>query len=240
MNNLIYSAKTLLKHIQMTTLILDTSQNQTVIALSNQDLLLDSWLLPHHTSLSTSLPLSIQTFLKKHDLSPKDLSAVALGIGPGSYTGTRVAATAAKTLCFSLEIPLIPYCSLLSYIPKDHNGLLYLALEAKGKLPFLIQVKAKNAHLELSAIEQENEAHRLNPDIPLFTIDKQKFISTHPEYANLNIQTSPLNLNLLSYYINNELLQGRTTPPKDLGKLQLLYLQQMPVQEAQITKEALP
>ena len=224
----------------MTTLILDTSQNQTVIALSNQDLLRDSWLLPHQTSLSTSLPLSIQTFLKKHDLSPNDLCAVALGIGPGSYTGTRVAATAAKTLCFSLEIPLIPYCSLLSYVPKDHNGPLYLTLEAKGKPPFLIQVKAKNTHLELTAIAKECDTHKLNPDIPLFTIDKQKFIRTHPEYADLNIQTSPLNLSLLSYYINNELLQGRVTHPQDLGKLQLLYLQHMPMQEAQITKEALP
>jgi len=40
-------------------------------------------------------------------LSFNDLHAVAISSGPGSYTGLRIAASAAKGYCFALDIPLI-------------------------------------------------------------------------------------------------------------------------------------
>jgi tRNA threonylcarbamoyladenosine biosynthesis protein TsaB len=50
---------------------------------------------------------AIQQLLRQYQLNPKDLQAIAVSIGPGSYTGLRVSLSAAKGLCYALGIPLI-------------------------------------------------------------------------------------------------------------------------------------
>ena len=52
--------------------------------------------------------------LKEGDKEMKDMDAVAVSSGPGSYTGLRIGVSAAKGLCFSLDIPLISIPTLTS------------------------------------------------------------------------------------------------------------------------------
>ncbi len=58
-------------------------------------------------SHSKSLHVFIDSILKKSKIFPKDLSAISVSKGPGSYTGLRIGAASAKGLCFALDIPLI-------------------------------------------------------------------------------------------------------------------------------------
>lgn len=51
--------------------------------------------------------VAIQQILRETGLTMKELAAVAISAGPGSYTGLRVGMATAKGLCFSLNIPLI-------------------------------------------------------------------------------------------------------------------------------------
>jgi len=46
----------------------------------------------------------------------KDIEAVSLGKGPGSYTGLRIGAASAKGFCYGLKIPLIAVNSMESMI----------------------------------------------------------------------------------------------------------------------------
>lgn len=53
------------------------------------------------------LHAAIRTMMVESHISPQDLQAVSVSIGPGSYTGLRVGLSAAKGLCYALNIPLI-------------------------------------------------------------------------------------------------------------------------------------
>jgi|SRR5699024_835665 len=56
---------------------------------------------------SEVLHLYIQEVFENTDFSLQDLQAIAISRGPGSYTGLRIGTSAAKGLCFALDIPLI-------------------------------------------------------------------------------------------------------------------------------------
>lgn len=58
-------------------------------------------------SHSEQLHMFIQEVVQKASLTLNDIDAVAVSKGPGSYTGLRIGVSAAKGLCFSLDLPLI-------------------------------------------------------------------------------------------------------------------------------------
>ncbi|WP_097046463.1 tRNA (adenosine(37)-N6)-threonylcarbamoyltransferase complex dimerization subunit type 1 TsaB [Flagellimonas pacifica] len=65
-------------------------------------------------SHSEQLHVFIKEALNEASLSFLDLDAVAVSKGPGSYTGLRIGVSAAKGLCFSLDLPLISVPTLQS------------------------------------------------------------------------------------------------------------------------------
>ncbi len=56
----------------------------------------------------------ISEVLSMANIEFSELDAVAISKGPGSYTGLRIGVSAAKGLCFSLDIPLISVSTLQS------------------------------------------------------------------------------------------------------------------------------
>lgn len=54
----------------------------------------------------------VDELLREQQLQPEDLDAVAVGKGPGSYTGLRIGVSFAKGLCYGIGRPLIAIGSL--------------------------------------------------------------------------------------------------------------------------------
>ena len=63
-------------------------------------------------SHSTHLTILIEQLLANTGHQLGDLAAIAVSDGPGSYTGLRIGAAAAKGLCFALDIPLVAVSTL--------------------------------------------------------------------------------------------------------------------------------
>lgn len=54
----------------------------------------------------------VDELLRETGIAPEDLDAVAVGKGPGSYTGLRIGVSFAKGLCYGLQKPLVAVGSL--------------------------------------------------------------------------------------------------------------------------------
>lgn len=63
-------------------------------------------------SHSEKLTILIRELLQDHNITPNELSAIGLSIGPGSYTGLRVGSSVARGLSLALEIPILAISSL--------------------------------------------------------------------------------------------------------------------------------
>jgi tRNA threonylcarbamoyladenosine biosynthesis protein TsaB len=69
------------------------------------------------------LHVAIEKIMRDSGNAMKDLSAVAVTSGPGSYTGLRVSMATAKGLCYALQIPLITENTLqvMAFGAKEKN-----------------------------------------------------------------------------------------------------------------------
>jgi len=96
------------------------------------------------------LHVYIDEVLKIANIQTSELAAVAVSKGPGSYTGLRIGVSAAKGLCFALDIPLIsvPTLEALAYKTQIKKGCIVAMLDARR-----MEVYASTFDSDYSCIE---------------------------------------------------------------------------------------
>jgi tRNA threonylcarbamoyl adenosine modification protein YeaZ len=129
-------------------LIIETSSAHSLVALVHQGKIAASTIRQHSNQLSCTLLPDIQSLLHEANLPIEQLTGIYAGIGPGSYTGTRVGVAVAKTLSFALSIPLIPFCSLLAYLP-DVTGSFSCVMPSRTQEIFVLKGECTEGALSI-------------------------------------------------------------------------------------------
>lgn len=123
-------------------------------------------------SHAEKLHVFIEEVLMEANLDKTQLDAVAISKGPGSYTGLRIGVSAAKGLCFALDIPLISTLTLE-----------VLAQQASGEDCFIIPlIDARRMEVYSAVFDQEKNQVRdtmaeiLNEDSFLGYLNQKKTV----------------------------------------------------------------
>tara|TARA_B100001564_G_scaffold301486_1_gene268824 strand:+ start:528 stop:1235 length:708 start_codon:yes stop_codon:yes gene_type:complete len=108
----------------MNLLALDTSSAACSVCLQIAHQEYSSHLIEPKSHTNTLLP-TIQKLLENSGAVINDLDAIILGVGPGSFVGTRIAAAVAQGIAFAGEINLIPISSMeaIAYEAMQKNNL---------------------------------------------------------------------------------------------------------------------
>ncbi|MGI6713699.1 MAG: tRNA (adenosine(37)-N6)-threonylcarbamoyltransferase complex dimerization subunit type 1 TsaB [Bacilli bacterium] len=96
----------------MLTLLLDSANEHLSIGFVQDDELVFAYHEKAWQKQSELMVAIIDKALKEKGWTRANIDQVMVGIGPGSYTGVRIALTVAKVIAIAINIPLIPVSSL--------------------------------------------------------------------------------------------------------------------------------
>lgn len=145
-------------------------------------------------SHSEKLHVFIEEVLREAKIDKSELNAIAVGKGPGSYTGLRIGVSAAKGLCFALDISLISTFTLqvLAQQVIDYDCLIVPMIDARRMEVYAAVFDSeKNAIRETKAeiITEESFSEYLKQTKTIFLgdgSDKFKMICKNPQAVFLD------------------------------------------------------
>ena len=139
-------------------------------------------------SHAETLHVYIDEVLKTAKVLKSDLNAIAVSKGPGSYTGLRIGVSAAKGLCFALDIPLISISTLesLAHQIKIDSGIIVPMLDAR-RMEVYSAIFDANYNLtrpiEAQILEEDSFKEYLVKEQVHFIgngVEKTKILLSHP------------------------------------------------------------
>ncbi len=118
-------------------LSVETSVGPGSIAVLAGRRLLDSVFLSPDEKSTRSFATAIASLLQRVGWSPSDVELVSVAVGPGSFTGLRIAVTAAKTFAYAVKAEILGVSTLLAigHRAPSEVGSVHVALDAhRGEL----------------------------------------------------------------------------------------------------------
>lgn len=212
----------------MLTLCFDTNFNKTYIVLKKDDKIINSETIESTESNyhSAFFMPTLQKLLKENNILIKDIDAIGVDIGPGSFTGIRAGITIARVLCQQTNTKLIGINSLqiLSKINEKESKTI-VVLDAR---------KNRVYYAEYNKGEETVAPKLIEKDDLINIIDKNAYIITDNSISNFlkenNIESTQYENNdkEIGIYLSNIIEEKikDTNNNYNWAKVKPLYIQQ--------------
>ena len=161
----------------MLILTIETCTETSTLGLVRDGAVLAEAAFPSRHTLARRMLTRLAWLLEECGLTKRDLEAIAVSLGPGSFTGVRIGLAAAKTLAWSLRIPLVgvPTLEALAYPFRGFHVPLLAPL-----------VNARRQQAYLALFRGGEPLQRLAPDQLLFA---QEYAALLTEFGAERVQT---------------------------------------------------
>jgi len=191
-------------------LLLDSSNIFLSVGLAKDGKVVDKICYEAWQRQSEMMVTEIDNILKRNNIDKKDLDAVVVGIGPGSYTGVRIGVTIAKIIAYALKIKLYGKSSLS--LQKHHDLPTISIFNARSGRSYFGVYEGKKVLEKETVLENEKVL---------------EYIKAHPDYLvhgdthHLGLESGKFDIieNLADFDKSEEVDPFRLNPVylKDLG-----------------------
>ena len=150
----------------MFTILLDSSNTSLTVGLAKNNEMLESVSYEAWQSQSEHMIPELNKLLDKYNVIRDEIKEVVVAIGPGSYTGVRIALTIAKVASLATGAPIYPVSSLR--VLKDNDKPSICLINARSNRSYF-GVYQGNEILVSDTIKTNDEV--------------KEYIANHPDYS---------------------------------------------------------
>lgn len=205
---------------------IDTSGMVASVAVLEDDILIGEYTLNYKKTHSQTLMPMLDELCKSLELDLATVDAIAVAVGPGSFTGLRIGAAAVKGLSFAIDKPVIEVPTLegLAYQCSESSKVVCPILDARRKQTYaagyifengITEVISEDALAIEDFIEKVNDLGRevvfLGDGVPVFKEDIEKLCKVPYSFAasHRNRQSAAAVCMAAKYrFLNGELKNG--------------------------------
>lgn len=202
----------------MICLFLDTSSDNLIVSLLKDDKVIFEKIVTSLRDHSTYLVPIVKEAFESNNIELKDLNKIFVGIGPGSFTGTRIAITFAKTIAYSLNVDLIPISSIEEYIYSVDGYDYYVPVleEKRDMLYFSVFDKSKKRLIEDTYASKEEFLEYLKRyEGKLGIISNSNFEGYDNHSKEINVSK------MIGYIKDNEPVNPHTLKPNYIKRIEV-------------------
>lgn len=150
----------------MATLLLDSSNTSLSVGFENNGVLIGFTSYEAWQVQSEHMVPEIDKLMDKLRLTRKDISKIVTSIGPGSYTGVRIALTIAKVASLACSAPIYPVSSLR--VLKDNDKPSICVINARSNRSYFGVYQGKDVIIE--------DCIKTNDEV-------KEYIANHKDYS---------------------------------------------------------